>query len=415
MVDDVDAVLDAELRVRLPRRAYVLTALLVAAGAAALTPAASAAVAVLALAGGAAYVLAGRGAARAESQLVAARATLSDAVVEAVRTAEELRMWQAGDRALGAVEAAGTAVGQAQVGSARWLGGARALALVATGLTTAFLATAVGGVSGPIAALLLLVPVAFAESAVGLADAGAAAARSRAAQHRLDEVIHREPAVAEPREPQAAPPGSAVRLEAVDAGWPDRPVLRGLDLSLAPGEKVAVVGPSGSGKSTLAALLVRFRDPDAGAVRLEDADYRRLSLADVRGRVGYVDDDPHVFASSVVENVRLARPAASDDEVAQALRQARLGPWVDGLDRGLHTRIGDGGSAVSGGERARLAIARSLLAGLPVLVLDEPVAHLDAAVAHEIAEEVMSEGRTIVWITHAAIGTDLADRVIALS
>lgn len=415
MVDDTDGVLDAELRVRLPRRSFVVAAVLATAAAAALEPVAGAVVAALSVAAGVGYLLARRGTAGAETRLVSARAALSDAVVETVRTADELRMWQAGPRAVEAVDAAGADLGRAAMTSARWLGGARAVALTGAGIATALIGLTVTGVTGPVAALLLLLPVAFAEPVVGLADAGAAAARSRAARRRLAEVATRTPAVAEPAEPMPAPGGNAIRLDRVSAGWPDRAVLSELELTLAPGEKVAVVGPSGSGKSTLAALLLRFRDPDDGAVRLDKVDYRSLAMADVRGRVGYVDDDPHVFASTVAENVRLARPGASDEQVAAALRQARLGPWLDGLDEGLHTRIGDGGSEVSGGERARLAIARSLLADLPVLVLDEPVAHLDTAVATQIADEVLSEGRSVVWITHAPIGLDRADRVLTLT
>lgn len=414
MVDDADGVLDAELRVRLPRRSFVVAAVLATVATGALEPMAGAVTAGLAVMSAVAYAVARRGAARAETRLVTGRAALSEAVVETVRTADELVMWQAGPRALQTVDAAGSRVGDAGVTSARWLGGARALALLAAGVATAAVGATIDGVTGPVAALLLLVPLALAEPVVGLADAGAAAARAAAASRRLEEVASRTPAVQEPERPRAAPRGSTVRLDGVDAGWSGRAVLTDLDLTLAPGEKVAVVGPTGSGKSTLAALLVRFRDPDSGAARLEEADYRSLALAEVRGRIGYVDDDPHVFASTVAENVRLARPGASDAEVARALRHARLGPWLDGLDDGLHTRIGDGGSEVSGGERARLALARSLLADLPVLVLDEPVAHLDAGMAGQIAEEVLAQGRSVVWITHAPIGLDRADRVITL-
>src|SRR5690606_22876461 len=136
------------------------------------------------------------------------------------------------------------------------------------------------------------------------------------------------------------------------------------------------------------------------------------ALDDVRRTVGLVDDDPHVFASTVVENVRLARPTATDAEVEVALRQAHLGDWLDDLPEGLHARLGDGGAQVSGGERARLAIARSLMADHHVLVLDEPTAHLDTATADALAHEVLDDpGRSVLWITHTEAGLGLVDRV----
>jgi len=177
-----------------------------------------------------------------------------------------------------------------------------------------------------------------------------------------------------------------------------------------------VVGPSGSGKSTLAALLLRFVDPLTGSVRLGGVDLPRLALDDVRRTVGLVDDDPHVFATTVAENVRLARPGASDEEVDAALREAGLGLWLDGLADGLATRLGDGASAVAGGERARLAVARSLLAHQRVLVLDEPTAHLDHATAEQLATQVLvgDGSRTVVWITHEPVGLQHVDEIIRL-
>ena len=144
-----------------------------------------------------------------------------------------------------------------------------------------------------------------------------------------------------------------------------------------------MVGPSGSGKSTLAALLLRFLDPVSRArSRLGGVDLRDLALDDVRRLTGLVDDDPHVFATTLVENVRLARPAAPPTPRSRRRSaEARLGPWLDALPDGLDTWLGDGHAQVSGGERARLGVARSLLADQPVLVLDEPTAHLDHATA----------------------------------
>jgi ATP-binding cassette subfamily C protein CydCD len=177
-----------------------------------------------------------------------------------------------------------------------------------------------------------------------------------------------------------------------------------------------VVGRSGSGKSTLAALLLRFLDPMRGSVRLGHVELPHLALDDVRRTVGLVDDDPHVFATSVAENVRLAEPGACDEQVEAALRDAGLGAWLGDLTDGLDTRLGDGAGAVSGGERARLAVARSLLADQRVLVLDEPTAHLDHATAQLLAEQILGQerGRSVLWITHETVGLDRVDAVLSL-
>jgi ATP-binding cassette, subfamily C, bacterial CydCD len=222
--------------------------------------------------------------------------------------------------------------------------------------------------------------------------------------------------VADPEHPAPADGDDHVGVDRVWASWEDRVVLRDLSLDLRPGERVAVVGPTGSGKSTLASLLLRFVDPAGGSVRLGRRTLREIALDDVRRRVGLVDDDPHVFATTLAENVRLARPGASDAEVEDALRRARLGDWLDSLPAGLDSWLGDGHAGVSGGERARIAIARSLLADQPVLVLDEPAAHLDGATAEALAAEVLDgdEDRTVLWITHAEAGLDRVDRVLDL-
>jgi ATP-binding cassette subfamily C protein CydCD len=154
-------------------------------------------------------------------------------------------------------------------------------------------------------------------------------------------------------------------------------------------------------------------------VALGGVPVRSLALDDVRRLVGLVDDDPHVFASTLAENVRLARPDADDDAVEAALRQARLGAWFDGLPDGLDTWLGDGHGQVSGGERARIGLARSMLADQPVLVLDEPTAHLDHAAAEQIAREVLGErragARSVLWITHGTVGLDLVDRILDIT
>lgn len=418
VVDDVDGVVDDALRVRLPLRSGVLVAVVASAVAALLLPVAGAVVAaVCAVAGGAAFGLARAGAGAAERRTVELRAALSEAAVEAAQVAPELVMWQAEATAVERVARLSDRLGGAASRAAAWLGAARAVVLLVCGAGVAAVAAlAAGQVSGPVLALLALVPLALADTLTTFADAGALAARTTAAAARLRALERTAPAVrATVGEP--LPPGSEVDVDGVTAGWSrDRLALRDLSLGVEPGERLAVVGPSGSGKSTLAALLLRFLDPVAGAVRLGGTATTRLTPDDVRRVVGLVDDDPHVFASTLVENVRLARPGASDAEVEAALRRARLGAWLDDLPDGLQTWLGDGHAAVSGGERARIALARSFLADHPVLVLDEPTAHLDHATAVELAAEVLGprDGRAVIWISHDRAGVDLADRVLDL-
>jgi len=210
-----------------------------------------------------------------------------------------------------------------------------------------------------------------------------------------------------------------VAMEGVrfDDGDPDAWALRDVDLRLPDGARVALVGPSGAGKSTLAALVVRFLDPDSGTVRLGDVDEATLRPDDVRRMVTLDAQDAYLFSTSIRENVRLARPEATDDDVDDALALAGLLDWVRSLPEGADTWVGVDGTAVSGGERRRIALARSLLADTRVLVLDEPTAHLD----HDTAEAVMAdvhaaaEGRSLLLITHRTEGLERVDAVLRLA
>ena len=424
VVDDVDAVLDEQLRVRLP----VLTSALVVAGATVFTALVSP-VAVLpvlgsALVGGAAALgLSWWTARRAEAAFVRERGALSALVGSVLDGAPDLVAWQAAGRAADAVRAVAVRLARA---AGRAAGGAalgRAVATLAAGvgvvavLHVAVLHVAAGTTSGPMLALLGLLPLALLDVLLPLADAGQLAVRTRAARERLAALACTEPAVTDPAEPVAAGPGRDLAVERVHAGWGEEAVLRDVDLGLPAGSRVAVVGPSGSGKSTLVALLLRFLDPQRGSVALDGRRLDRLALSDVRARIGLVDDDPHVFASTLRENLRLARPGADDAELLAALDRARLTPWVAQLPEGLDTFLGDGHADVSGGERARIGVARALLGDRRVLVLDEPTAHLDSGTAEALAADVLgtsADGRSVVWVTHGRAGLDRVDRVLRL-
>jgi ATP-binding cassette, subfamily C, bacterial CydC len=235
---------------------------------------------------------------------------------------------------------------------------------------------------------------------------------------RLLALAGRQPAVTDPAQAAPLPAGSGVCLEdvgfAYDSGesWD----LSGLDLRIAPGRRVALVGRSGAGKSTIAALLVRFLDPDEGRLTLGDADLRALRQRDVRSKVTLDSQDAYLFSTTIRENVRLARPEASDAEIQEALERARIGAWVSSLPDGLDTFVGEEGESVSGGERRRIALARTFLAGAPVIVLDEPTGHLDPETAEALIGDALraADARSVLLITHRPEGLDAVDEVITL-
>lgn len=355
VVDDVDGLVDRQLRVRQP----LWTAGLVGVGAtvfaALVTPVAGLVLAgTLGLAGVAALV-ARWCAQRAEPAFVEGRAALSARVEEMVAGARQLVAWQAVPAALAAIDQDGIRQAHASRTSARGLAAGRALVGLAGGISVVAMASVVptGSTSAPILALLLLLPLALADALLPVVDASALAVRARSAEARLTALTERRPAVSEAAVTTALPTARPdAELADVTAGWGREDAIHHLTVTLPVGRWVGLVGPSGSGKSTVAALLIRFLDPRQGSVLLSGVDLRALALDDVRREVGLVDDDPYVFASSLAENVRLARPDADDADVAAALRAAHLGPWLDSLPDGLGTLVGEGHREISGGERA---------------------------------------------------------------
>jgi ABC-type multidrug transport system fused ATPase/permease subunit len=191
---------------------------------------------------------------------------------------------------------------------------------------------------------------------------------------------------------------------------------RDVDLEIGEGEFVALVGPSGSGKTTVTNLFLRFLDADEGRVTIGGEDVRDLRQEDVRKTFALAGQEAHVFASSIRENLRLARPGATDTELVEALGRARLADWVESLPDGLDTLVGEQGGQLSGGQRQRLVVARALLADAPVLLLDEPTAHLDTETAEALVADVFDAAgeRSVVLITHRREGLDLVDEVVAL-
>jgi len=225
--------------------------------------------------------------------------------------------------------------------------------------------------------------------------------------------------VRDPDLPAPAPqPPVTVALEGVTARYPGAvtPALERFDLWLEPGERVALVGPSGAGKTTVTNLLLRFLDPEEGRATLGGSDLRSLRQEDVRSVFALAGQDAHVFDSTIRENLRLARPQASDGELHEALAKAHLADWVATLPDGLDTLVGEDGRRLSGGQRQRLVVARALLADAPVLLLDEPTAHLDPPTAEALVRDVLdaANGKSVLLITHRPEGLDLVDRIVVL-
>ncbi len=281
-----------------------------------------------------------------------------------------------------------------------------------------------GQVSGPVLAVLALLPLALGEVVQALPAAVQQLARGRAAAGRLLAVLDASDPVAEPVVAEPLPAGAAsqphLRVQGLTAAWPGQrcPALADVDLDLPFGHRVAVVGASGAGKSTLLAVLQRFLDPSAGRVMLDGVDTRRLDGDAVRALSALCDQRAHLFDSTVAENIRLARPGASESELLDALRGARLVDWVTALPDALDTRVGEHGRLVSGGQRQRLALARALLACRPVLLLDEPTAGLDEPTAAALTRDLIraGAGRTVVLVTHrlADLHTLDLDEIIVL-
>ncbi|HTY71815.1 MAG TPA: thiol reductant ABC exporter subunit CydC [Actinomycetes bacterium] len=426
VASDVDAVEDLHLGVLEPAAvAGVVSAGVVVFMTWLLPSAGLALLAALLVAGVAAPWAAARAARHASAVVAPRRAELSATVVDLLRGAPDLVALGAAERWLAEADALDEQLTTASRRSAWATGLGTGLAALAAG--GAVLASAVLGVSavsggqlaGLALAVVVLVPLAAFESLVPLPRAAVMYDGIRQAARRLFAVVDDPAAYPEPESPRPLPDGPyALRLTDVRARWnPDGPlVLDGVDLDLPPGRRVAITGASGSGKSTIAALLLRFLPAESGSVAINDLDVAELTPEDVRGVIGLVDDDPHLFDTTLRGNLALARPEASDDQLVAALRSARLGPWYDALPEGLDTWLGERGGQVSGGERRRIALARALLADQPVLVLDEPTEGLDAPTADAVMADLLSAsaGRSVVLLAHRPEGLDLVDEVLVL-
>ncbi|MFF2779632.1 thiol reductant ABC exporter subunit CydD [Streptomyces sp. NPDC058052] len=426
LVHDVDALQDYWLRWLLPVGAALVVGLGSVGFTAWLLPEAGAVLAVgLLVAGVLVPPLGAALARRAERRLAPARGALATAVADPLRGCAELTVAGVLRDRLGrarAVDRTLTGIASRQSAAAALGAGLSAVVCGLTVVAAAFVgvqAVRDGRLDGVALAVVVLIPLAAFEAVTGLPSAVQYRQRVKHSAERVFEVLDAPVPVHEPAVPAAPPAGpfplELAGLSARYAGQ-DRPALDGFALTLDAGRRVAVVGASGSGKTTLAQVLLRFLDGESGTYRIGGVPAGELDGDDVRRFVGLCAQDAHLFDSSVRENLRLARTDASDEELREALRRARLADWVDGLPDGLDTLVGEHGSKLSGGQRQRLALARALLADFPVLVLDEPAEHLDLATADALTDDLLraTEGRTTVLITHRLRGLDAVDEVVVL-
>jgi len=225
----------------------------------------------------------------------------------------------------------------------------------------------------------------------------------------FDSVLFRYPAA-------AASAVATMEQQAIPGADPDRDVLTGLSLDIAPGETVAIVGASGAGKSTMVSLIPRLYDVTDGVVRVDGSDVRDLTLTSLRAAIGVVAQDPHLFHTSIADNLRFARPSATDDDLVEACRAARIHDTIAALPDGYDTVVGERGYRLSGGEKQRLAIARLLLKDPAIMILDEATSHLDNDnEAHvQAALDAALHGRTAIVIAHRLTTVRSADRIAVL-
>ncbi|TYK52631.1 thiol reductant ABC exporter subunit CydC [Actinomadura decatromicini] len=354
-----------------------------------------------------------------------ARGALDAETVELVHAAPDLVAFDEADGQLARIAAADAVLERVARRDARVAASGAAATVLLTSATT--LAVLVAGLSavqrgalpGVLLAALALVAMAAFDAVRPLPDAARDLLTAHRAAVRLAALTAPAPPAADPPSPLPAPRGDLIQVRDVHVRYgPDSPwVLTGLDLDLRPGRRVALLGPSGSGKTTLAHLLVRFRDPDHGRVTLDGHDLRDYAQDDVRRVVVLVDQDAHLFATTIRANVQLARPDATEPEIVAALRRARVWDWIASLPEGLDTEVGEHGVRVSGGQRQRIALARAFLTGARILVLDEPTAHLDPGTAHDLLTDVLgdADGPGILLITHTPPPPGTVDEVVHLA
>lgn len=423
VVRDVDAFQDQLLRVRIPRSiafaASVLVTVLMARIDQTTAAVMAAAIVALFVAIPALVSLANTDDDRMTASL---RGDLATEVAAAVVAAPDLIVYGATGGVRDRVHAIDKALARTQRRFV-WLSGLSSAvvlatmgAVVVTAVRIGVPAVADGNVERVLLAVLVLAPLALIEPLDQLGTIAQTGLRVEESLSRVRELAAVRPQRAEPLAWKPLPERWDLEVHHLLVGWEDTPVAPPVSFALAEGGVLGIAGSSGSGKSTLAATLLGLITPQGGSIELGRADLGVMRGQDVRTRIGLMEQDSHIFDTSIRENLRIGKPGADDDEMARALRCAGLAEFVGTLPEGIDTVAGENGSRLSGGERQRLALARLLLADPRILIFDEPTEHLDEVTAEGLLDDILglAPEHSIIVISHSRAVLDRLDRVVRL-